>query len=119
MGPQPDRIRLIVYFTREARFARCTPLLSRDGEIGRRAGLKIQYWRQCASSSLAPGTRLRIDTHPGSPQGPEDAAYPTTEKLLSLLISRIREQNRMSSVKSMFGSRYCSGFASWSLPLST
>ena len=35
---------------------RRVPYRSRDGGTGRRAGLKIQYWRQCASSSLAPGT---------------------------------------------------------------
>ena len=35
------------------------PNRSRDGGTGRRAGLKIQYWRQCASSSLAPGTKTR------------------------------------------------------------
>ena len=37
---------------------------SRDGGTGRRAGLKIQYWRQCASSSLAPGTRLQRGLFP-------------------------------------------------------
>ena len=36
--------------------SRRAPHRGRDGGTGRRAGLKIQYWRQCASSSLAPGT---------------------------------------------------------------
>ena len=33
------------------------PSLSRDGGIGRRAGLKIQYLRGCGGSIPPPGTR--------------------------------------------------------------
>ena len=40
------------------RRSRRAPHRCRDGGTGRRAGLKIQYWKQCASSSLAPGTIL-------------------------------------------------------------
>ena len=31
----------------------------RDGGIGRRSGLKIRRWQHLASSSLAPGTRMK------------------------------------------------------------
>ncbi len=31
-------------------------LLRRSGEIGRRAGFKIQYWKQCVGSSPTSGT---------------------------------------------------------------
>ena len=56
---------------------------------------------------------------PRTSAGLPPPSYPTTEKLLSRLISRFREQNDMSSVKSMFGNGYWNGLASWSLPLVT
>ena len=36
--------------------------ICRSGEIGRRAGLKIQYWQQCAGSSPAFGTKKKENT---------------------------------------------------------
>ncbi len=32
---------------------------SRDGGTGRRAGFKIRFWKQSASSILAPGTTYK------------------------------------------------------------
>ena len=36
-----------------------TASIRRDGGIGRRSGLKIRRWQHLASSSLAPGTRMK------------------------------------------------------------
>ena len=59
-GPKPDRRRRLLTYTpapaAQSRLMCRVPHRGRDGGTGRRAGLKIQYWKQCASSSLAPGT---------------------------------------------------------------
>src|ERR1700730_8817322 len=49
---------------RARRLALARPLLvshSRDGGIGRRAGLKIQFWQQSGGSIPPPGTELKND----------------------------------------------------------